>query len=177
MAGAATLWTRATQRYVDAAKNITCRSLSLFQRGLIGSCCPGICTSAVKPCVQRLRSQVTVHFFHPKPILFKIRQQTSAHTTVLLQTGLPRAGPASLNGRLVQGSAHTCSAAAPLRLDSPMDAARRAQIAEETGYRTVGAELPDDVTLGDVVSSLPKDVRMLLFACCGCMQPGKISSV
>lgn len=35
---------------------------------------------------------------------------------------------------------------------------QRATLAEELGYRQIGKDLPDDVTLQRVVSTLPKDV-------------------
>ncbi|KAK9842044.1 hypothetical protein WJX81_005821 [Elliptochloris bilobata] len=39
-----------------------------------------------------------------------------------------------------------------------LDAQQRAALAEELGYRTFGSELPEDVSLGDVIQSLPKSV-------------------
>ena len=41
---------------------------------------------------------------------------------------------------------------------APLDAQQRAELAEELGYRTIGAELPEDVSLGDVIQSMPKSV-------------------
>lgn len=41
---------------------------------------------------------------------------------------------------------------------APLDAQQRAALAEELGYRTIGAELPEDVSLGDVIQSMPKSV-------------------
>ena len=43
-----------------------------------------------------------------------------------------------------------------------LDAQQRAALAEQLGYRSVGAELPEDVSLGDVIQSLPKSVSPLL---------------
>ncbi len=37
--------------------------------------------------------------------------------------------------------------------------ADRSALAEELGYRSIGADLPSNVTLTDVISSLPKSVR------------------
>lgn len=34
----------------------------------------------------------------------------------------------------------------------------REQLAEQLGYRQIGAELPENVTLGNLIQSLPKDV-------------------
>jgi omega-6 fatty acid desaturase (delta-12 desaturase) len=58
----------------------------------------------------------------------------------------------------------TCSAvtAAPA-VAAPADAGRlsaegRAALAEQLGYRTIGADLPEDVTLTQIISSLPKEV-------------------
>ena len=39
-----------------------------------------------------------------------------------------------------------------------LDAQQRAALAEQLGYRTIGAELPEDVSLGDVIQSMPKSV-------------------
>ena len=39
-----------------------------------------------------------------------------------------------------------------------LDAQQRAALAEQLGYRSIGAELPEDVSLGDVIQSLPKSV-------------------
>jgi omega-6 fatty acid desaturase (delta-12 desaturase) len=39
--------------------------------------------------------------------------------------------------------------------------AERAALAEELGYRSIGADLPSNVTLTDVISSLPKSVSLL----------------
>lgn len=36
---------------------------------------------------------------------------------------------------------------------------QRAALAEELGYRQIGKDLPEDITLQRVISSLPKDVR------------------
>ena len=41
------------------------------------------------------------------------------------------------------------------------DAQQRAALAEQLGYRTIGAELPEDVSLGDVIQSMPKSVSPL----------------
>ena len=38
----------------------------------------------------------------------------------------------------------------------------RAALAEELGYRSIGADLPSNVTLTDVISSLPKSVRLIV---------------
>ena len=38
----------------------------------------------------------------------------------------------------------------------------RATLAEELGYRSIGADLPSNVTLTDVISSLPKSVSQCL---------------
>ena len=43
-----------------------------------------------------------------------------------------------------------------------LDAQQRAALAEQLGYRTIGAELPEDVSLGDVIQSMPKSVSPLL---------------
>ena len=40
----------------------------------------------------------------------------------------------------------------------------RRALAEQYGYRSIGAELPDGVTLSTIVQSLPKDVRCLTAA-------------
>lgn len=61
----------------------------------------------------------------------------------------------------------TCTAAAvsapapsvPADVGSLPDA-ERAALAEELGYRSVGADLPSNVTLTDVISSLPKSVSL-----------------
>lgn len=42
-----------------------------------------------------------------------------------------------------------------------LDAQPRAALAEQLGYRSIGAELPEDVSLGDVIQSLPKSVSPL----------------
>ena len=39
-----------------------------------------------------------------------------------------------------------------------MTDAERAELAEKLGYRSIGAELPDEVTLQDVIKSLPSEV-------------------
>lgn len=39
-----------------------------------------------------------------------------------------------------------------------LDDATRAAVAEQLGYRSIGKELPDDVTLGQVIKSMPKEV-------------------
>lgn len=39
-----------------------------------------------------------------------------------------------------------------------LDAQQRAALAEQLGYRSIGAELPEDVSLGDVIQSMPKSV-------------------
>ena len=39
-----------------------------------------------------------------------------------------------------------------------LDAQQRAALAEQLGYRCIGAELPENVSLGDVIQSLPKRV-------------------
>ena len=41
---------------------------------------------------------------------------------------------------------------------SGLSDAERAALAEQLGYRSIGKDLPDDVTLSKVVSSMPKDV-------------------
>ena len=38
----------------------------------------------------------------------------------------------------------------------------RAALAEELGYRSIGADLPSNVSLTDVISSLPKSVSLSL---------------
>ncbi|CAL8462214.1 g1745 [Coccomyxa elongata] len=55
------------------------------------------------------------------------------------------------------------AAAAPPAVAAPSDAGRlsaedRAALAKELGYRSIGADLPDDVTLTQVISSLPREV-------------------
>jgi hypothetical protein len=40
-----------------------------------------------------------------------------------------------------------------------LSAEDRTALAEELGYRSIGADLPDNVTLTQVISSLPKEVR------------------
>lgn len=57
------------------------------------------------------------------------------------------------------------AAAAPPAVAAPSDAGRlsaedRAALAKELGYRSIGADLPDDVTLTQVISSLPREVRL-----------------
>lgn len=42
-----------------------------------------------------------------------------------------------------------------------LDDRQRAELAEQLGYRTIGAELPEDVSLGDVIQSMPKSVSSL----------------
>ena len=39
-----------------------------------------------------------------------------------------------------------------------LDDQQRAALAEQLGYRSIGAELPEDVSLGDVIQSMPKSV-------------------
>jgi len=39
-----------------------------------------------------------------------------------------------------------------------LSAEDRAALAQELGYRTIGADLPEDVTLTQVISSLPREV-------------------
>ncbi len=39
--------------------------------------------------------------------------------------------------------------------------AQRATLAEELGYTKIGKELPDDVTLTDIVKSMPPEVRVI----------------
>ena len=50
--------------------------------------------------------------------------------------------------------------AAPAAELASSSAAERAAFAESVGYRSVGADLPSNVTLTDVISSLPKEVRL-----------------
>ncbi len=38
----------------------------------------------------------------------------------------------------------------------------RAKKAEEIGYRTIGADLPDGISLADIVKTMPKEVRFVL---------------
>ena len=57
------------------------------------------------------------------------------------------------------------AAAAAPAVAAPSDAGRlstddRAALAQELGYRSIGADLPDDVTLTQVISSLPREVRL-----------------
>ncbi len=40
---------------------------------------------------------------------------------------------------------------------------QRAQLAEQLGYRSIGKDLPSDVTLSDVIKSLPADVSCNFF--------------
>jgi len=37
--------------------------------------------------------------------------------------------------------------------------AERARLAEQWGYKTIGCDLPNDVTLTDIVKSMPSEVR------------------
>lgn len=39
-----------------------------------------------------------------------------------------------------------------------LDDSERAALAEKLGYRSIGKELPDSVTLQDIIKSLPSDV-------------------
>lgn len=41
---------------------------------------------------------------------------------------------------------------------SQLSDAERSQLAEQWGYKTIGAELPDGVTLTDIVKSMPPEV-------------------
>jgi omega-6 fatty acid desaturase (delta-12 desaturase) len=41
-----------------------------------------------------------------------------------------------------------------------MDQSQRVNLAKELGYRTIGKELPDSVTLTQVIKSLPEEVRL-----------------
>ncbi len=67
--------------------------------------------------------------------------------------------------RLLSANRLTCKAAATApAVAVPSDAGRlsaedRTALAQELGYRTIGADLPNDVTLTQVISSLPKEVR------------------
>ena len=58
----------------------------------------------------------------------------------------------------------TNALAAPPALEpaAGLNAAERAQLAEQLGYRQIGAELPDGVSLSDIVQTLPKEVRQEL---------------
>ena len=83
---------------------------------------------------------------------------TFLHQLATMQVTRPAAGRQQ---RSQAGQQQICHAAVPLRAPPADDQpAERARIAEQTGYRTIGAELPDDVSLGDIVASLPKDVRL-----------------
>ena len=57
-----------------------------------------------------------------------------------------------------------CGAASPLLLgETPthhLDANERAELADRLGYRSVGAQLPSNVTLSTINSSLPRDVSL-----------------
>ena len=37
----------------------------------------------------------------------------------------------------------------------------RTELAHRLGYRQIGRELPDDVTLGQIIKSMPQEVRTL----------------
>jgi len=50
------------------------------------------------------------------------------------------------------------SAAAEVAALPEMTDSQRAELAEKLGYRSIGKELPSDVTLSDVIKSLPEDV-------------------
>lgn len=45
-----------------------------------------------------------------------------------------------------------------------LPAEQRQALADQWGYKTIGAELPDGVTLTDIVKSMPPEVRQHLAA-------------
>lgn len=57
--------------------------------------------------------------------------------------------------------ARAAAAAAPVDVGQLSDE-QRAELAKEWGYTRLPKELPDSVTLGDVVRSLPREVRGLV---------------
>ena len=58
-----------------------------------------------------------------------------------------------------QTEANAIAAPPALEPSSGLSEADREELAEKLGYRQIGAELPDNVTLGQIVQTLPKDVR------------------
>lgn len=69
---------------------------------------------------------------------------------------------------VVRSQRDTASRVATLTTQAPavdysqvgkMSDADRAALAKELGYLKIGKELPDDVTLSDIVKSMPKEVR------------------
>lgn len=60
-----------------------------------------------------------------------------------------------------RGTIEASAIAAPPSLEPQpqLNGAERAELAEKLGYRKIGAELPDDVSLTDIISSMPKEVR------------------
>ncbi|WIA23055.1 hypothetical protein OEZ86_009970 [Tetradesmus obliquus] len=74
------------------------------------------------------------------------------------------ARPLLPNRRLVQAPKTVPAAAA---IDVPiaqLPASERKQLAEEWGYKSIGSELPDGVSLTDIVKSMPADVFQLNMA-------------
>jgi omega-6 fatty acid desaturase (delta-12 desaturase) len=63
--------------------------------------------------------------------------------------------------------------AAVLPVTPPLldDEAKRKQMSEEYGFKQIGEQLPDNVTLKDVMDTLPKEVPTMKCQyklCCGC---------
>lgn len=74
------------------------------------------------------------------------------------RSGITRVGAFSANRNVVR-----VHAAAPITVEQMSNVGQlsdedRAALAEQLGYRKIGKELPDDVTLTDVIKSLPKEV-------------------
>ena len=62
---------------------------------------------------------------------------------------------------------------------TPIDDVARAARAQELGYRTIGKELPDDVTLQAIIKSLPPEVGLLPWPhieCLGSAPAGELTA-
>ena len=99
------------------------------------------------------------------------RQGRSGQSSLLLPGAVPKRvcrclqpRGARLAGFELRALAFDAVAPAADRSESgvaQLDAQQRAALAEQLGYRSIGAELPEDVSLGDVIQSLPKSVSPL----------------
>lgn len=70
---------------------------------------------------------------------------------------------------LLQASQAVASAAAASAVDIPvaqLSDVERARLAKQWGYKTIGRELPDGVSLTDIVKTLPQEVRSSSYVCC-----------
>lgn len=89
-----------------------------------------------------------------------VRGVARARTPASVATRFPGLIPCK---RMQAPKVATSAAAVDVPISQLSDA-ERAQLAEQWGYKTIGAELPDGVTLTDIVKSMPPEVFQLNMA-------------